>query len=77
MPSGARDVYFAVRSFPGYGKLSRRNLDDLESGARVEEDENKRDPLDFALWKGCGEADWGWVARGARVGRAGTSNARR
>jgi len=60
MPSGARDVYFAVRSFPGYGKLSRRNLDDLEAGARVEKDENKRDPLDFALWKGCGETEWGW-----------------
>lgn len=45
------DVYFAVRSFPGYGKLSRRNLDDLLSGARVEPGEQKRDPLDFALWK--------------------------
>jgi cysteinyl-tRNA synthetase len=60
MPSGARDVYFSVRSFPGYGKLSRRNLDDLEVGARVEKDENKRDPLDFALWKGCGEQELGW-----------------
>jgi cysteinyl-tRNA synthetase len=60
MPSGARDVYFSVRSFAGYGKLSRRNLDELEAGARVEKDESKRDPLDFALWKGCGEADWGW-----------------
>jgi len=45
------DVYFAVRSFPGYGKLSRRNLDDLQAGARVEPGEQKRDPLDFALWK--------------------------
>ncbi|HMI83887.1 MAG TPA: cysteine--tRNA ligase [Polyangiaceae bacterium] len=61
MPSGARDVYFAVRSFAGYGKLSRRNLDELEAGARVlRDDENKRDPLDFALWKGCTEAAWGW-----------------
>ena len=60
MRSGARDVYFSVRGFPGYGKLSRRNLDELESGARVEADENKRDPLDFALWKGCGEQEWGW-----------------
>ncbi len=60
MPSGTRDVYFAVRSYPGYGKLSRRNLDELESGARVEKDESKRDPLDFALWKGCPESDWGW-----------------
>src|SRR5205085_6125935 len=45
------DVYFAVRSFPGYGKLSKRNLDDLQAGARVEPGEQKRDPLDFALWK--------------------------
>ena len=61
MPSGARDVYFAVRNFPGYGKLSRRNLDELEAGARTPKDEeNKRDPLDFALWKGCTEEAWGW-----------------
>jgi cysteinyl-tRNA synthetase len=61
MPSGARDVYFSVRSFPGYGKLSRRNLDELEAGSRVaRDDENKRDPLDFALWKGCTEDAWGW-----------------
>jgi cysteinyl-tRNA synthetase len=45
------DVYFSVRSFPAYGKLSKRNLDDLLSGARVEPGEQKRDPLDFALWK--------------------------
>jgi cysteinyl-tRNA synthetase len=60
MPSGARDVYFAVRSFARYGAFSRRNLDDLEAGARVEKGESKRDPLDFALWKGCGEGDLGW-----------------
>ncbi len=45
------DVYFAVRSYPSYGKLSKRNLDDLLAGARVEPGERKRDPLDFALWK--------------------------
>jgi cysteinyl-tRNA synthetase len=45
------DVYFAIRSFPQYGKLSKRNLDDLLSGARVDPGELKRDPLDFALWK--------------------------
>jgi len=45
------DVYFSVRSFPPYGRLSKRNLDDLLSGARVEPGEQKRDPLDFALWK--------------------------
>jgi cysteinyl-tRNA synthetase len=61
MPSGAHDVYFAVRNFAGYGKLSRRQLDELKEGARVaRDDENKRDPLDFALWKGCTEDGWGW-----------------
>jgi cysteinyl-tRNA synthetase len=54
-----RDVYFRVRSFSGYGKLSGRNVDDLRSGARVEVDERKEDPLDFALWKGSKDA-WGW-----------------
>ncbi|AKU90732.1 cysteine--tRNA ligase [Vulgatibacter incomptus] len=54
------DVYFAVRSFETYGQLSRRNLDDLLAGARVEPGERKRDPLDFALWKGAkpGEPFW-------------------
>lgn len=54
------DVYFSVRSFPGYGKLSGRNIDDLESGARVDVDERKEDPLDFALWKAAkpGEPHW-------------------
>src|SRR5712671_2948881 len=47
----AGDVYFSVRSYPPYGKLSKRNLDDLLAGARVEPGERKRDPLDFALWK--------------------------
>lgn len=45
------DVYFSVRKFPDYGKLSKRSLDDLLSGARVAPDEKKNDPLDFALWK--------------------------
>ncbi len=54
------DVYFAVRSFADYGKLSRRSIDDLLAGARVEVTADlKRDPLDFALWKGSEEA-WGW-----------------
>ena len=54
------DVYFRVRSFPGYGKLSHRGLDDLLSGARIEVDERKEDPLDFALWKAAkpGEPSW-------------------
>jgi cysteinyl-tRNA synthetase len=56
------DVYFSVRAYPGYGKLSHRNIDDLQAGARVEVGEVKRDPLDFALWKastdGAGEVGW-------------------
>jgi len=57
---GNGDVYYAVRKFPGYTRLSRRNLDDLMAGARVEPGEAKRDPLDFALWKGAkpGEPAW-------------------
>ncbi|MDI6843529.1 MAG: cysteine--tRNA ligase [Anaerosomatales bacterium] len=54
------DVYFAVRSYPGYGELSGRDIDELEAGARVEVDERKQDPLDFALWKAAkpGEPHW-------------------
>ena len=54
------DVYFRVRSFADYGKLSHRDLDDLLSGARIEVDERKDDPLDFALWKAAkpGEPSW-------------------
>lgn len=48
-PSG--DVYFKVRSFADYGKLSGRNIEDLQSGARIQPGEEKMDPLDFALWK--------------------------
>ncbi|MEO6419938.1 MAG: class I tRNA ligase family protein, partial [Polyangiaceae bacterium] len=55
-----KDVYFAVRSFPTYGKLSHRNIDDLLSGARIETGDIKRDPLDFAMWKGEAEDGWGW-----------------
>jgi cysteinyl-tRNA synthetase len=53
-------VYFDVGSFAPYGKLSKRNLEDLRSGARVEVDERKRSPLDFALWKSAkpGEPSW-------------------
>jgi cysteinyl-tRNA synthetase len=44
-------VYFSVRSYPSYGHLARRKLEDLAAGARVDTREEKRDPLDFALWK--------------------------
>ena len=54
------DVYFRVRSFPGYGKLSGRDIEDMRSGARVAPGEEKEDPLDFALWKSSkpGEPVW-------------------
>jgi len=53
-------IYFSVRKFPSYGKLSGKNIEDLESGARVSVDEEKNDPLDFALWKASkpGEPEW-------------------
>lgn len=59
---GAKDVYYAVRKFEGYGKLSKRNVEELRVGARVAENESKRDPLDFALWKGCASDAWGWAS---------------
>jgi cysteinyl-tRNA synthetase len=54
------DVYFRVRTMSDYGKLSKRNVDDLKSGARIEVGEHKEDPLDFALWKGSVEPEPGW-----------------
>jgi cysteinyl-tRNA synthetase len=45
------DIYYSVRDFESYGKLSGKNLDELEAGARVDVESNKRDPLDFVLWK--------------------------
>lgn len=54
------DVYFSVRKYPEYGKLSGRSLDDMQAGARVEVDTRKEDPMDFALWKSAkpGEPSW-------------------
>lgn len=54
------DVYYEVAKFPSYGKLSRQKLDEMISGARVEVDERKKSPLDFALWKSSkpGEPAW-------------------
>jgi cysteinyl-tRNA synthetase len=54
------DVYFRVRRFEEYGKLSGRNLDDLLAGARVEIGEQKEDPLDFALWKAAKPGEIAW-----------------
>ena len=54
------DVYYAVRSFPEYGRLSGKSIDELTAGARVDIGEDKRDPLDFVLWKAVkpGEPSW-------------------
>jgi len=54
------DVYFRVRSFADYGKLSNQPLDDLEAGARIDVNDVKEDPMDFALWKAAkpGEPSW-------------------
>ncbi|MDY0213399.1 MAG: cysteine--tRNA ligase [Desulfuromonadaceae bacterium] len=54
------DVYFAVRSFDNYLKLSKRNLDDMQAGARIAPGEKKRDPMDFALWKGAKPNEPSW-----------------
>ena len=54
------DVNYAVRKFPGYGKLSGKTLDELRSGERVEVDPGKQDPLDFVLWKHAKEGEPSW-----------------
>jgi len=54
------DVFFRVERFPTYGKLSRKKIDELEAGARVEVNERKRSPLDFALWKSSKEGEPWW-----------------
>ena len=54
------DVFFAVRSYGDYGKLSGRRPDELRAGARVATDERKRDPLDFAVWKAAKEGEPSW-----------------
>ena len=54
------EVYFEVAKYSGYGRLSKRRLDDMQAGARVDVDERKRHPMDFALWKSSksGEPSW-------------------
>lgn len=64
------DVYFSVRSYPSYGRLTGQSIESLESGARIDPSEQKRDPLDFALWKGRkpGEPYWEAPWGGGRPG---------
>ena len=59
-PASNGDVYYRVRKFEGYGKLSGKVLDDLEAGARVEVDDVKEDPLDFVLWKAAKPQEPHW-----------------
>lgn len=54
------DVYFSVESFENYGKLSKKKLEDLLAGARIDVQEAKRSPADFALWKAAGEGEVSW-----------------
>ena len=54
------DVYYSVEKFKEYGKLSHKNIEELKSGARVEVNEKKRNPLDFALWKKSKEGEPWW-----------------
>nr|WP_330383667.1 cysteine--tRNA ligase [Romboutsia hominis] len=54
------DVYFDTKKFEGYGKLSKQNQDDLEAGARIEVNSQKRHPMDFVLWKAKKEGEPGW-----------------
>jgi cysteinyl-tRNA synthetase len=63
------DVNFAVRKFPGYGKLSGKSLEDLRAGERVEVADNKNDPLDFVLWKHAKEQEAGEVKWDSRWGK--------
>ncbi|MEG0857493.1 MAG: cysteine--tRNA ligase [Terrisporobacter sp.] len=67
------DVYFRTKKFEGYGKLVGQNLDDLQSGARINVDERKEDPMDFAIWKAqkpnepAWESPWGFGRPGWHI----------
>jgi cysteinyl-tRNA synthetase len=66
------DVYFSIQSFPSYGELSGKNIEELQAGARVEPGEHKKHPLDFALWKATEddprwESPWGWGRPGWHI----------
>lgn len=67
------DVYFETKKFEGYGKLSGQNIDDLLSGARINVDERKKDPMDFAIWKNqkpgepAWESPWGFGRPGWHI----------
>jgi cysteinyl-tRNA synthetase len=60
--AGSGDVNYAVRKFPGYGKLSGKTLDELRAGERVQADPSKHDPLDFVLWKRAKAGEPAWAS---------------
>lgn len=60
--AAAGDVFFRVESSPGYGKLSHRTLAGMQAGSRIEIDENKEHPMDFALWKGARDGEPAWAS---------------
>lgn len=61
-PTQKGDVYFSVESFPSYGRLSHRNTEDALNGVRIDNDEDKKSPLDFALWKSAKEGEISWTS---------------
>ena len=69
-PADNGDVYFAVRSYDSYGKLTGQSIESLESGARIDPGEHKRDPLDFGALEERQPGEPSWIRRGAK-GRPG------
>ncbi|QLQ04206.1 MAG: cysteine--tRNA ligase [Thiobacillus sp.] len=61
-PAPNGDVYYSVRAFPAYGRLSGKSLDELRAGERVDIDPNKRDPMDFVLWKAAKPGEPAWAS---------------
>ena len=67
-------VYFSVLKFKEYGKLSKKKIEELIAGARVEVDETKNDPVDFALWKFADDRSDMGIVRGEKEDLVGTLN---
>ncbi len=67
------DVYFRVNKFPAYGELSKQKISELRSGARVDVNEKKEDPLDFALWKKEQDGNF-WKVHGDMADQVGILN---
>jgi cysteinyl-tRNA synthetase len=59
-PADNGDVYYSVKNFKNYGKLSGKNIKDLQAGSRIEIDKNKKNPMDFVLWKSCKKNEPSW-----------------